>query len=266
VNDAEDSLGARMRRWWGHATAPQHLADPSATLGPVLDAIVQRLDHLSEQLDTQRPSPPVPPPDDGPLLTALSGLEKQVGRAGREQLKANALAEGHGQRLIDLFTALQTIESQRDRELTALREDSDQREKAARQALCRSLLPVLDGLDQALQAGALVLAQPAEPVTTWWNRFTGRPPATPERALRAAMAAWLTGLEFVQQRLLDLLKTEGIRPMEAVGLAFDPQLHVALEVAPADTTHPLGTVVSEIRRGYLLDERILRPAEVTVAR
>jgi molecular chaperone GrpE len=47
---------------------------------------------------------------------------------------------------------------------------------------------------------------------------------------------------------------------------FDPRQHVAVEVVPATDRLPPGTVAAELRRGYLVGERVLRPAEVAVTR
>ena len=56
-----------------------------------------------------------------------------------------------------------------------------------------------------------------------------------------------------------------MRPISAIGQPFDPQQHVAIGVAPANEDYPAGTVVEELRRGYLAGERVLRHAEVLVA-
>jgi molecular chaperone GrpE len=84
-------------------------------------------------------------------------------------------------------------------------------------------------------------------------------------ALRGALDSWLVGLTFVRQRLLDVLAAEGVRPMDAEGQPFDPRLHVALEVVPAGDELPPGTVAAELRRGYLVGDRVLRHAEVAVS-
>jgi molecular chaperone GrpE len=70
----------------------------------------------------------------------------------------------------------------------------------------------------------------------------------------------------VRERLLATLAAEGIRPMTALGQPFDPQLHMAMEVTPAAAETPAGTVTAVIRQGYLAGERVLRHAEVAVAR
>lgn len=84
--------------------------------------------------------------------------------------------------------------------------------------------------------------------------------------LRQGMEAWVEGLTFVVQRLLNLLAAEGVRPIEAEGQPFDPQVHMAMDTVPASEEVADGVVAVELRRGYLTDGRVLRHAEVIVAR
>jgi molecular chaperone GrpE (heat shock protein) len=84
--------------------------------------------------------------------------------------------------------------------------------------------------------------------------------------LRQGMEAWVEGLTFVVQRLLNLLAAEGVRPIEAEGQPFDPQVHMAMDTVPASEVVADGVVAVELRRGYLTDGRVLRHAEVIVAR
>jgi molecular chaperone GrpE len=79
------------------------------------------------------------------------------------------------------------------------------------------------------------------------------------------MVAWLAGLTFVRQRLLDVLAAEGVQPIVAEGRPFDPHYHVALEVVRPTDSLPAGTIGAELRRGYLAEGRVLRYAEVAVA-
>jgi molecular chaperone GrpE len=81
-----------------------------------------------------------------------------------------------------------------------------------------------------------------------------------------AIAAWLEGLEFVRDRLLDVLSAEGVRPIETDGETFDPHLHVAVEATPASDEQPAGSIAQETRRGYRIGDAVLRYAEVVVAR
>ncbi len=74
------------------------------------------------------------------------------------------------------------------------------------------------------------------------------------------------GLRMTHRQILGQLEAIGVRPMEAVGKAFDPRLHEAVSVvSPADAGVENGTVVGEVLRGYLLNDDVLRPARVAVA-
>lgn len=77
--------------------------------------------------------------------------------------------------------------------------------------------------------------------------------------------SWVKGLELSVRKLEEALGTHGLEPIEAVGSPFDPKLHEAVgEEESAE--HPEDTVVSELRRGYRLRDRVVRPALVKVAR
>jgi len=90
-----------------------------------------------------------------------------------------------------------------------------------------------------------------------------------ERALRtdagAAADAYRTGLEIIYKQLQDMLARRGATAIPTVGTDFDPHVHqaVAYDESPG---HRDGEVVEELRRGYKLGERLLRPAMVRVAK
>ena len=67
----------------------------------------------------------------------------------------------------------------------------------------------------------------------------------------------------VRRRLLDALAAEGVTLIAAEGQPFDPRRHIAVEVVAAAA--PSGTVMQEIRRGFVVGTRVLRHAEVAVA-
>lgn len=77
--------------------------------------------------------------------------------------------------------------------------------------------------------------------------------------------AYRKGVELMYKQLLDLLRKRGVRPIEAVGADFDPQYHQAI-VHEVTDQHRDGEVMAELRRGYLLGDRLLRPAMVKVAK
>jgi molecular chaperone GrpE len=90
-----------------------------------------------------------------------------------------------------------------------------------------------------------------------------------ERALQAetgaVAAAHRKGVELIYKQLQDLLARRGVTPIDAVGKPFDPRFHQAItyESSPGRAE---GEVIEEVRRGYLLGDRLLRPAMVKVAK
>lgn len=72
------------------------------------------------------------------------------------------------------------------------------------------------------------------------------------------------GLQIIHKKLLALLETHGVLPFESAGALFNHELHEAVAVAN-DQGHEPGTVVDELRRGYLWNNALLRPAQVRVA-
>lgn len=76
---------------------------------------------------------------------------------------------------------------------------------------------------------------------------------------------WVEGITAIDRKLRQLLESEGVSTIPAIpGTPFDPRQHEAVAGVP-DTEHPDGAIVMEIRRGYRLRERVLRPALVAVA-
>ena len=77
--------------------------------------------------------------------------------------------------------------------------------------------------------------------------------------------AYRKGVELIHGKLHDMLKKRGVTPFEVLGADFDPNVHQAViqEVSP---DHREGEVIGELRRGYMLGDRLLRPAMVKVAK
>jgi molecular chaperone GrpE len=73
------------------------------------------------------------------------------------------------------------------------------------------------------------------------------------------------GVKLTLQQLLQALNKFGVTPIESVGKPFDPTLHEAMLVVETDQHEP-NQVVEEFQRGYLLSNRLLRPATVAVAK
>ncbi len=112
--------------------------------------------------------------------------------------------------------------------------------KYANESLMQKLVPVLDTFDMALAA-------------------------TQNDEQPAGMQSLVTGVAMVRQQLRNALTEAGLEEVDALGKMFDPNLHEAIsqqETAEA----PEGQVVQQLRKGFKLRERLLRPASVVVAK
>jgi molecular chaperone GrpE len=139
-------------------------------------------------------------------------------------------AEEYYDRLLRLAAEMENLKKRLEREKADLL-------RFANENLIKELLPVVDNLERALEHGRDLKAPPP----------------------------MLEGLERVHQAFLAALARFGVTPLVSVGQLFDPAFHNAVvqEKAPhvADCT-----VLKELQKGYLLHDRLLRPAMVVVAR
>ena len=99
--------------------------------------------------------------------------------------------------------------------------------------IVRKILPVLDDLERALQN-------------------------------RPADDAWANGIELIARKLQNVIESEGIKRIEAEGVEFDPNFHEAISHEPADGVKS-GFVIGVVQNGYMLGDRVIRPAMVRVA-
>ncbi|MDO8431550.1 MAG: nucleotide exchange factor GrpE [Candidatus Binatus sp.] len=118
-----------------------------------------------------------------------------------------------------------------------IRQQSEESVRIQRENILRDLLPVVDNLERAISA-----ARGGTDIKTV-----------------------VQGVEMVLAALHDFLRNQGVTPVSAVGEVFDPLRHEAADHVSSDQHQP-NTVVSEFHRGYLLGDRILRPARVSVAK
>jgi molecular chaperone GrpE len=117
-----------------------------------------------------------------------------------------------------------------------VQKESTESRKYANEELLKAMLPVIDNLERALEHGD--------------NDAEDDP--------------MVEGLRMVQKQFLETLTKFGVSQVEALGKPFDPNFHEAMmQVATNDS--PPNTVVTEIARGYLYNDRLIRPAMVGVS-
>jgi molecular chaperone GrpE len=153
--------------------------------------------------------------------------EPEVAAAGTDETEAlRRELEEERQRQLRLRADFENFRRRVVREQQAARNDG-------RRSALLAILPVLDTLERALQAGS-------------------------------RDAAFYEGVAATQRQFLAALREAGAEPIESVGTPFDPNTHEAVGTVPAAGV-AAGTVVQEARRGWRLDGEVLRPAQVVVA-
>lgn len=146
-----------------------------------------------------------------------------------ELAKAKAEAEEYQQRFL---RAQADFDNFRRRTL----KEKEDLAKYASAKLVTELLPVLDNFERAL--------------------------ATEQAASEAE--SFIKGVDMIFRQLGQVLEQEGVKPMEAVGQLFNPEFHQAVMTVETDEFEE-GTVVEELQKGYLLKDKVLRPAMVKVS-
>ena len=97
------------------------------------------------------------------------------------------------------------------------------------------------------------------------QRAVASVPADAKADASPAMQSFIQGIELTERDLLSRMARFKVQPIETVGSRFDPNRHEALYEMP-DESVPSGTVVQQVETGYVIGERVLRPAKVGVSR
>jgi molecular chaperone GrpE len=150
-----------------------------------------------------------------------------------EDLKTRATkADENWQRLLRATADLENFKKRATRE----REEAI---KFANESLVKRLIPVLDNFDMALAAASQTQSDAAQSLQT--------------------------GVNMIYQQLRNVLTESGLEELDATGKTFDPNWHEAVsQQESADV--PEGQVLQQLRKGYKLRDRLIRPASVVVAK
>lgn len=180
----------------------------------------------------------------------LARLNKEIEKLRADLLEARqTLRQREAELEASQTMGRQTLEKLKDQHERMLRAAADlenhkkrvirEREETAKfgqERLLREVLPIVDNLDRALEHAVSP------------NDFAGLK----------------TGIQMTRKLCDDILGRFGVKGFSALGQAFDPNLHEAMQAMESD--QPAGSVVQELVRGYRLHERLMRPAMVVVAK
>ncbi len=161
---------------------------------------------------------------------------------------------GTAESLTEAFERLEDdVRAAEDKYLRALADLDNTRKHLAREkaswfrygheTIARDLLSILDNLERAMQAAGELSAS---------------------GDLEAGLKGLLEGVELTIKQFSATLGKHGVAPIESTGRPFDPRLHEAIQRLERDDVPP-GTVVEEFLKGYMLHDRLLRAAKVTVS-
>ena len=143
--------------------------------------------------------------------------------------KLRTEAEEHQQRLL-------RVQADYDNFRRRTLKEKEELAKYASSVLITQLIPVIDNFERALTTG---------------DESTNN-------------SAYAKGVEMIFRQFMDVMSAEGLSPMNSVGEAFNPEYHQAIMQVESDE-YEEGIVVEEIQKGYLLKDKVLRPAMVKVS-
>lgn len=201
---------------------------------------------------------------------AIEELAQEVRKVGREVFKTNRATERNQTLFENATEEIQQLAVLMERSAA----QSEQAAVAARfetkAQICQDLLRVADALEASLSSAdaalAMLQAGGRQRAKGFLSRFI-----TPSESVHALadpteiLHQWRQGQELTYARVLAILNSVGAHAMESTGKMFDPNLHRAVSVEPNESL-PNGSIIGEVLKGYTLDGRILRFAEVVVVK
>ncbi|MGY3718550.1 nucleotide exchange factor GrpE [Sutcliffiella cohnii] len=162
--------------------------------------------------------------------------EASISNEDAELAKANERIAELENKLEDSENRTLRLQADFDNFRRRVRLDQEAAQKYRAQNLVTDILPALDNFERALQIN------------------------TDDEKVKSI----LQGVEMVHRQLVEALKNEGVEAIEAVGKPFDPNVHQAV-MTVEDEEHKSNTVVEVFQKGYILNDRVIRPAMVKVS-
>ena len=234
----------------------------------------------------------------------VAELVETVRELGRDQTRTREVDEQRSRQVAELLATVQEMLTRRNqieaRQVVVDQPRLDELRREARGEFAALFLPALDGIEAILDEGRVLLVRHRQELAEMGHgppdrgapgaglvhrlrsRLSGEgdapdagtpigPPSGPgvppdaQAGAARAINAWLRGLALVRDRFLALMAQEGIVAVPVARQRFDPRMHLAVQSEPRNDVPP-DTIVREVRRGFRQGSRVLRYAEVVVAR
>ncbi len=166
----------------------------------------------------------------GMQIEEVEALKKELGEVKKELEEAKAQAQENYDKFIRLYAEFDNYRKRVAREKAEL-------VRYGNEELLKEILPVLDNLERALEHAQR--DEKTEPI--------------------------LQGLQLILEQFRSVLRRFGVEEIKTLGERFDPELHEAVGEIELEGIGPL-EIVQEVQKGYLLNDRVLRPAKVIVGK
>lgn len=213
------------------------------------DSIKEKLlDRFRAYLDTLDGEPE--PPDQTGEGTDLFSVFIELAALRSEVRTESRLVKEALDQFRSVFDTLQASHGTMEQELKRAQAEALEQSRSVLRPL---LLDVIDIRDRLVAGLKLPQAAP----TRWRDRFW--------RRNAPGADAWREGVRMTLRRVDQFLLARRIAPVELVGRPFDPRLGCVVATAP-DASVADGTVIDEVRTGFLWEDELLRPAEVIVSK
>lgn len=192
-----------------------------------------------KEMDLRNTDVPEENPAEGEVHDAGEEVNEEVQEVSAEEkvLTLEAELKQSKDQADDYYSRLQRLQAEFDNFRKRSQKEKEETVKYAAERVIEAMLPVLDNFERAILSSQ---------TNQDFNAFS-------------------QGVEMIFKQMKISLEKEGLKPIEAAGQTFDPNLHDAVLQVDSEE-YPENTVVEELQKGYYLKDKVLRPSMVKVSR
>lgn len=231
-------------------TAQKRPASQASDIDEIMN-LLGNVDEVATPIEEEKPEPKPPQEMDSDLQVLSNLLEEEYNlekeadffksvlfedlQGDKKTIDESVLKEKEGQ-IKELMDRLSDLKKEFDKFKQRITKEAETAKRFSNESLIKKLLPILDNFERAIEHAD----------------------STEEKA------AMIQGVQLIYKQLSDTLMKVGLSRVDAKGREFDPNLHDAITTVETSEVSP-NIVISEYLKGYLLHERLIRPARVVVS-